>query len=316
MGLALIVPGISFASKNLGQVTPLGYEPITGLAISGPDTVTGSAVFTPIYTPANTSQRGVAWSIVSGGTYASINASTGEVTALSGASASPVTIRVTSTEDASIYAEKTISVSAGTGPTIMSTITFDGQSAIDTGINASMPTEIKVWIAKSRPSLWALVGSDVRSATIVGGRVSSSEKRRDLQISSLVSNLNVVGSVVFGVGSTSVNFDGMDIPKDDEIYIAQSPTYYQAQSQIQQRTAQDTFDSSVHYVIGCQNNNGILNFNYASFESFIRVQIFATAGGEMVRDLVPAISGGIHGMYDQVSGQFFTNVGTGTLICE
>lgn len=314
MGLALIVPGISFASKNLGQVTPLGYEPITGLAIFGPDTVAGSAVFTPIYTPTNTSQRGVTWSIVSGGTYASINASTGEVTALSGASASSVTIRVTSTEDASIYAEKTISVSPS-GPTVMSTIKFDGYSAIDTGVAASMPTEVKVTLASMSPGSWGVLSGTAPTAIIIGGRVSGSSNRRDIQLQCLQNDTSAIKQIVFGVGGTSKVIT-VNLSPSAELYLAQGPTYYQYNQTTEARTSQDTFTSSVNYVIGAQNNNGTLDYTYASHDTFKRVQIYATEGGTLLRDLVPAISDGVHGMYDQVSGRFFTNIGTGTLICE
>lgn len=122
MGIALIVPDISFAGANLGKVTLQGVVPLTGLAISGPDSVSGAgnaATYLPVFTPANTTQRGVTWSIVSGGTYASINSASGVLSVLQGASANSVTIRVTSTANASIFAEKTIAVtySASTGPT-------------------------------------------------------------------------------------------------------------------------------------------------------------------------------------------------------
>ena len=113
MGIALIVPDISFAGANLGRVTLQGNVPITGLSISGPDSVIGTAnaaTYIPVFTPANTTQRGVTWSIESGGTYASINSASGVLSVLQGASANSVTIRVTSIADASIFAEKAIAV--------------------------------------------------------------------------------------------------------------------------------------------------------------------------------------------------------------
>lgn len=112
MGLALIVPNISFAGANYGKVTPAEDIPITGLSISGPSSVTGGSdavQYIAEYTPATTSQRAVSWSIVSGSAYATIDTS-GVISILQGASSSAVTIRVTSAVNPSIFAEKTISV--------------------------------------------------------------------------------------------------------------------------------------------------------------------------------------------------------------
>lgn len=112
MGLALIVPNISFAGANYGKVTPAEDIPITGLSISGPSSVTGGSdavQYVAEYTPATTSQRAVSWSIVSGSAYATIDTS-GVISILQGASSSAVTIRVTSAVNPSIFAEKTISV--------------------------------------------------------------------------------------------------------------------------------------------------------------------------------------------------------------
>lgn len=109
MGLAIIVPGISFDDANLGKVTLTGNIPISGLLINLEDTYIGTAVDLECsYLPVNTTQRGVAWSIVSGSEYASISGST--LTILEGASGSNVTIRCTSTSNPSISAEKTIIV--------------------------------------------------------------------------------------------------------------------------------------------------------------------------------------------------------------
>lgn len=112
MGKAIIVPNVSFADKNLGVVTPAGGE-LTELSISGPSTVANSenkASFTVDYTPSGTEQRGVVWSVESGGSYATIDSNTGVLTVLSGASASSVTIKATSIYNAAIYATKVIAV--------------------------------------------------------------------------------------------------------------------------------------------------------------------------------------------------------------
>lgn len=109
MGLAIIVPSISFDDANLGKVTLTGNVPISGLIINLEDTYYGTAVDLECsYLPGNTTQRGVAWSIVSGGEYASISGST--LTILSGASNNDVTVKCTSVSNPNIAAEKTIKV--------------------------------------------------------------------------------------------------------------------------------------------------------------------------------------------------------------
>ena len=85
---------------------------LTGLVISGDSSVYtagNTAQFSVTYTPSNTTQRGVSWSIVSGTDYASIDES-GKLTVKSGANGHTVKIRATSKVNASVYAEKTISV--------------------------------------------------------------------------------------------------------------------------------------------------------------------------------------------------------------
>lgn len=85
---------------------------LTGLSVSGDSTVGNAgnkAQYNVEYTPSNTTQRGVIWSVTSGSAYASIDES-GLLTVKSGANGNAVTIRATSKENSSIYAEKTVTV--------------------------------------------------------------------------------------------------------------------------------------------------------------------------------------------------------------
>lgn len=113
MGVAIIVPGVSFADANLGTVTIDRPDKLYGITIIGPSNVfgtTNATTFNVLYSPTNTTLTGVTWSIVSGGSYASIGASTGVLTVLSGANNNQVVIRATSTHDGEISSEKTINV--------------------------------------------------------------------------------------------------------------------------------------------------------------------------------------------------------------
>lgn len=93
---------------------------LTGLSVSGDSTVGNmgnKAQYSVEYSPSDTTQRGVIWSVTSGSAYASIDES-GLLTVKSGANGNAVTIRATSKENTSIYAEKTISVTDAAGPEI------------------------------------------------------------------------------------------------------------------------------------------------------------------------------------------------------
>lgn len=112
MGLAIIVPGMSFDDANLGKVTLSGNEPIRRLYINLEDSYFGTEIDLKCsYSPANTVQRDVIWSIESGSEYASIDGST--LSILPEASLNDVTIKCTSVSNPSVAAEKTIKVIYG-----------------------------------------------------------------------------------------------------------------------------------------------------------------------------------------------------------
>lgn len=110
MGIAIIVKYADFSSNNIGKVTPTNIVELVSLSIVGPDSVMGDAHFEAAYSPKDTTQRGVTWSIESGSQYATIDPNTGILTALQGADNSSVTIKVTSKVNASISAQKIVSV--------------------------------------------------------------------------------------------------------------------------------------------------------------------------------------------------------------
>lgn len=109
MGVAIIVPGADFRANNLGQVTPGRTLPLESIAIEGVSSAYITAKYTAVLTPTFTSQRSVSWSIVSGSQYATIDNS-GNLAVKPNVSGNSVTIRCTSTQNSSIYAEKTIQV--------------------------------------------------------------------------------------------------------------------------------------------------------------------------------------------------------------
>lgn len=112
MGVAVLVPGVNWAGRNLGSVTPTESVAVQAIAIQGPDSVVNGGQFTAVLFPVFTNERGVTWSITSGSEYATID-STGMVSARAGALSNSVTIRATSSTRPSVFAEKTIVVTSG-----------------------------------------------------------------------------------------------------------------------------------------------------------------------------------------------------------
>lgn len=113
-GIAYIIRGANWASNNVGRVTFLEDVAVTGVSIVGSSILSdySGVQYSINYTPSNTSQRGVIWSIASGAEYATIN-SNGLLTANSGVTDANVTIQATSLYDQSISATKSVRILIG-----------------------------------------------------------------------------------------------------------------------------------------------------------------------------------------------------------
>ena len=100
-----------YANPNNTVIDKVDID-ITGLDILGPSTVndvSNTAQFQVTYSPSNTTQRSITWSVVSGSDYASIDEK-GLLTVKGGANGSTVKIRATSKDNSSVYAEKSVTV--------------------------------------------------------------------------------------------------------------------------------------------------------------------------------------------------------------
>lgn len=107
-----MVPGADYRNNNLGQVTMADTLPIEAIAIVGDSYVINSGKYMAKLFPTFTSQRGISWSISSGGEYAEVD-SDGNVTAKVGASGNTAVLRCESTDNPEIFAEKTLVMTAG-----------------------------------------------------------------------------------------------------------------------------------------------------------------------------------------------------------
>ena len=113
---------------------------VTAITVSGPSSVTDTGQFSAKLTPSDTTQTGVAWSITSGGSYASIDQK-GLVTAKDGANNSNVTIKCTSSANSSVFATKTITVTKSSAQPSTGLVTdglirnYDAFGATSTSLN-------------------------------------------------------------------------------------------------------------------------------------------------------------------------------------
>lgn len=100
-----------YANPNNTVIDKVDID-ITGLGILGPSTVndvSNTAQFQVTYSPSNTTQRSINWSVVSGSDYASIDGN-GKLTVKSNAKGIVVKVRATSTDNPNVYAEKSVNV--------------------------------------------------------------------------------------------------------------------------------------------------------------------------------------------------------------
>lgn len=122
----LTITGANSGSATVSLTQNYNTTALQSIAIDGPDTldITDASSYIEVYTPSNTTQIGVQWSITSGSTYC-----TGTVEDVGGGGDSyvlrptanayegaSITIRCQSTVNSSIYATKTITVVDELGP--------------------------------------------------------------------------------------------------------------------------------------------------------------------------------------------------------
>lgn len=110
---------LSWLISSEGSGDDSGNTDLINISINGASSITDSGSYSVAYTPSNTAQKGVTWSIVSGSTFAEISSS-GVLTAKEGASNSSVTIKATSTANPLISATKVVSVTKSVVETLES----------------------------------------------------------------------------------------------------------------------------------------------------------------------------------------------------
>lgn len=131
MGVAIVIDS-DFSRNNIGKVTFLTEDiPLTGLSISGSDLVSGiNSQYSIRYLPANTTQKGVVWSIESGSDYANIDSNSGLLTIKAGANNSSVTIKASSIRNPLVTDTKNITVTYD-NTILLTRLTISGDSIVN-----------------------------------------------------------------------------------------------------------------------------------------------------------------------------------------
>lgn len=130
MGKAIILEGMSFVFGNIGTVTIREDLSLQSLAVDVESSYTGMYLQCRVaYTPVNTNETGVTWSITSGGEYATIN-SNGLITIDESADNDEIVVRCESTVDSSIFATKTISVTYEHQSDYLTSIAITGDATV------------------------------------------------------------------------------------------------------------------------------------------------------------------------------------------
>ena len=131
-GIAIIIQNADFSAKNLGTVSFIEDVPVIGLAINCESSYSATS-FSPTitYSPVNTNQIDVIWSITSGSQYASINENTGKVTINEGVTNQSITIQAVSAYDNQIVATKQVTITYYVNVDVLTSISINGSSTVE-----------------------------------------------------------------------------------------------------------------------------------------------------------------------------------------
>ena len=310
MGKAIIIPDVDFSSVGLGNVTPLQDIPLVNISLSKGATNGNEIKINAIYYPSNTTYKGLSWSIVSGGEYATIN-NAGTLTVLQGANGNDVVVKAVSTYDNSI--EATLTVNVTYNPiTIYDGLVFDGASAVDLGIAVDGSHTIEISATFNPP----FRAGEARTFALLGGRDTISSSRRDIQYTNKrgTSYTTNVEGWVFGTGSNSTNFD-VNVAVGTTVTIISSPSRLSVNGISQNCNIPSFTLDSVTYYIGTHHQTSGVQSGYEIYDTIHYVKIY-DSNSNLIAHFVPCTYNGVSGLYNKVANVFKGNVLGGTLTVE
>jgi hypothetical protein len=314
MGLAIIVPSISFDDANLGKVTLSGNVPIRDLYINLENSYTGTTVdLRCSYLPANTTQRNVIWSIEEGSEYALISSSTLFINP--SASNSPVTIKCTSFENPTINTVKTITLTYSDGgdvPILYDWLKTDASMASYVNIGKLGRNDILTITGKTL----SLIFSDVNKACAIFG-VAKTEN----ELNWLYSIIKTDGSADNTLGYSTSNYIRPIDPNSHEfsiiINIESGYVQYEGESEtiLVNEAAFNNGETYNDCFVFAANKNGEA-ISKMQYDMYALKEFKIKRNNQVVHDFKPASYGSAKGLYDTVTNQFKPNLGTGDFILE
>lgn len=304
MGVAVIIPGIKFNPDYHGKVTPVGNTPPKSLTIVAESSYTAAqAQLVVKYQPLNTTLRGVTWSIVSGGEYASID-SNGLLTINRNASSASVTVKATSSADASVFATKAITVTWQNPVTVLTKVSCKGNPTINTGIRLSdgydsIEMKYKITAAPAaNGTLWGTINEHssayINSAllytvVLVGCDASSGATTGELHTYRDQMSIGTIYTDSFAIGSLERN--GTEVTKYGQQIVGTG----------------FTISDDIH----------ILHPSASlSFEGIDIYYFKFKRNGVTTYDFKAAVKDGVYGFYDENSDTFITNTGNSGSITQ
>lgn len=171
----ITVTGTYGGSATINLTQNYNTTALQSIAIDGPDTldINDASAYMEVYTPSNTTQTGVTWSITSGSSYC-----TGTVEDVGGGGDSyvlyptssayvgaSITIRCQSTVNSSIYATKTITIVDELGPVaVPESITVSGATTVYDTSNQAQYTATVSPAAAEQGVTWSLLYAGTRAS--------------------------------------------------------------------------------------------------------------------------------------------------------
>jgi uncharacterized protein YjdB len=144
--------------------------PVTGITVTGTGGATtistdgGTLQMVSTVLPANASNKTVTWSVTSGTAYATINATTGVLTAADNGS---VTVRATATDGSNVYGSATITITGQVIPVTGIVVTGEGGVSLITNLGGTLQLSAAVLPANAtNPSVTWSVSSGTDKASI------------------------------------------------------------------------------------------------------------------------------------------------------
>ena len=307
MGIAILLTDANFSDANLGQVTFSNPVAVEGISLDDNISSFIGPSFKPVvdFTPVNTTERGVVWSIESGNSYATIDSVTGEVTVLSNANESVITIKAVSTSDNTLMATRNVTVTYNTQEVEL--ITW-----IKTGGANYVLTDVTPDSSYSYETRFSPQGSFSNSAVVFGSRAGTSNN--DCRIS-----VNKTGATAYIFNSKTNNQALIAGLVTENIYEAKSiqtdPYYSMYDETAQESKVASSNNLNVSDFATSTQKIMLFNLNHSgaplgSDYGFVKIYEFKVKqGNTVIADYVPALVDGTPVFFDKVSGNIFAITG-------